>query len=105
LNAVSPGGRSLCAHYDLDRNYWGSWPGGPYYPAGTYDGKVVNSTLAKAMSFEARWGAACGRAFDAEKFLKQHPQFNWMKDILKNRPSQPWTLFRAGEKRTAAIIP
>jgi hypothetical protein len=95
---VHPGGRCLCAHYELDRQFWGTWPGGPLFPAGTFDGKVVDSRMAKEMSFAARWGAACGRAFDAERFLAAHPQFDWMKGILKSRPSQPWTVFRAGEK-------
>ena len=34
--------------------------------------------MAKEMSFAARWGSACGTAFDAEKFLAAHPQFDWM---------------------------
>ena len=92
------GGRSLCAHYEMDRHYWGTWPGGPYYPAGTFDGKVVDTKMAKAMSFSARWGAACGRPFAADPFLAAHPQFDWMQGILKSRPAQPWTVFRAGEK-------
>ena len=90
-------GRTLCGHYELDDQYWGTWPGGPFYPAGTFDGKVVDTQLAKRMSFAARWGAACGKAFDAPKFLAAHPQFDWMKDLLKSRPSQPWVEFRAGE--------
>ena len=95
---VNAGGRSLCGHFELDHEFWGAWPGGPFYPAGTFDGKVVDSTLAKAMSFAARWGSACGRPFDAQKFLAAHPQFDWMKEILKSRPTQPWTVFQAGEK-------
>jgi hypothetical protein len=91
------GGRTLCGHCELDDQYWGVWPGGPFFPAGTFDGKVVDTKLAKCMSFAARWGAACGKAFDAPRFLAAHPQFAWMKDILKSRPSQPWVEFRAGE--------
>jgi hypothetical protein len=55
--------------------------------------------MAKQMSFAARWGSACGAPFDAVKFLEQHPQFDWMAGIVKSRPSQPWTEFRAGEKK------
>jgi len=91
------GSRSLCGHYELEDQYWGPWPGAPNYPAGTFDGKVVDSRLAKRMSFAARWGSACGKPFDAPKFLAAHPQFDWMKDILKSRPTQPWVEFRAGE--------
>jgi len=69
----------------------------PYGCAGTVDAKVVDAALAKKMSFMARWGSACGRAFDAQEYLAAHPQFDWMKDILANRPSQPWAEFRAGE--------
>lgn len=93
------GGRSLCAHHELDRDPAGNWPGVPYGPAGTLDAKVLDAKQAKAMSFSARWGAACGRPFDAAAFLAKHPQFEWMKDLLDNRPAQPWTTFRAGDRK------
>jgi hypothetical protein len=93
------GGRGLCAHHELEREPAGPWPGVPYGPAGTLDAKVMDSKHAKAMSFSARWGAACGRPFDARAFLAKHPQFGWMKDILKSRPSQPWTTFTAGDRK------
>jgi hypothetical protein len=96
---VAPGSRALCAHDELDANVWGPWPSGPYFPSGTLDGKVVDAKMAKEMSFVARWGAACGTAFDADKFLAAHPQFDWMQGLLHSRPSQPWTVFRAGEMR------
>jgi hypothetical protein len=98
LGKENPGGRSLCGHFELDPQAWGAWPGAPFSPAGTFDGKVVDSKMAKQMSFAARWGSACGMAFDAAKFLGEHPQFDWMHDILKSRPVQSWTVFRAGEK-------
>jgi hypothetical protein len=50
------------------------------------------------MSFAARWGSACGTAFDADRFLREHPQFDWMSDILKSRPAESWTVFTAGER-------
>jgi hypothetical protein len=93
------GSRSLCGHYELENQFWGSWPGGPYYPAGTFDGKVLDSAMAKKMSFSARWGSACGKAFNAESFLAAHPQYDWMTGILKSRPAEPWTEFTAGEKK------
>jgi len=63
------------------------------------DAKVVDTKLAKQMTFMARWGSACGLAFDAPKFLAAHPQFDWMKDTLQSRPSEPWTAFSAGEQQ------
>jgi len=88
-----PGNRSLCSHGDLDGQSFGSHP--PFSPGGTLDAKVVDSRMAREMSFAARWGAACGTAFDADRFLDAHPQFDWMRGLLKSRPSQPWTEFHA----------
>ncbi len=90
-----PGNRSLCAHGDLDDHMNAS--GVPFSPHGTCDAKVVDSKLAKQMAFSARWGSACGAAFDADRFLAEHPQFDWMKGLLKSRPSQPWTVFQAAK--------
>jgi hypothetical protein len=94
LQKENPGSHSLCSHGDLDPE-----PGGsdsvPFNPAGTFDAKVVDSRMAKGMSFAGRWGSACGIPFDAAKFLVAHPQFSWMKGLLKDRPSQAWTVFTA----------
>jgi hypothetical protein len=97
LHRDSPGGRSLCGHAELDPQSSGA--GIPFSPGGTFDAKVVDAEMAKQMSFAARWGSACGMAFDAVKFLEAHPQFDFMRDILKSRASQPWTTFRAGEEK------
>ena len=87
LQKEYPGSRTLCAHWELDSQLQG-FPGFiPFDPAGTYDGKVVDTTMAKRMSFLARWGAACGTPFNAAKFLEAHPQFDWMVGLLKDRPT------------------
>ena len=97
LKKNNPGGRTLCGHWEIDAQPFG--PSIPYSPEGTLDGKVVDATMAKNMSFAARWGSACGRAFDGTKFLKEHPQYYWLEGMLADRPSQPWTTFRAGEEK------
>jgi hypothetical protein len=96
LGLKSPDGRTLCGHDDLDSQSSGL--SSPFNPFGTLDAKVVDSKMAKQMSFLARWGSACGIAFDAKKFLKDHLQYDWMVDILKDRPSQSWTEFKVGER-------
>jgi hypothetical protein len=96
--AEGPSARTLCGHFDLDAEANESWPGAPFAPTGTVDAKVVDTAMAKRMSFAARWGAACGRAFDAGQFLKAHPQFEWLDGLLQSRPSEPWVEFHAGEK-------
>ena len=94
---VQAGGRSLCGHFELDPDGFGSWPGVPYACAGTVDAKVVDAAMAGKMSFSARWGSACGRAFDARQYLAAHPQFDFLEGTLKSRSSQPWADFMAGE--------
>ncbi len=89
LGRENPSSRTLCGHFELDSDV--SPSGIPFDPGGTFDAKVVDSSMAKKMTFLARWGSACGRAFDASGFLERHPQFDWMRDILRSRPSQPWT--------------
>ncbi|HUN64781.1 MAG TPA: C45 family peptidase [Bacteroidota bacterium] len=96
LNTVQPDGRTLCAHWDLDPQLNG--PDTPFEPGGTIDGKVIDAAMAHQMSFVARWGSSCGTPFDAKKFLEEHPQFGWMEGLLKDRPAEPWTVFRAGER-------
>ena len=98
LNEVRPGYRTLCAHNELDPNREGAEHWEPYNAFGAIDGKVVDSELAKHMAFIARWGSACGTAFDAKKYLLDHPQYDWEEGILRDRPSEPWTVFIAGEK-------
>jgi hypothetical protein len=95
LNVSSPDIRTLCSHPDLDPDIYKVDI--PYAPWGTLDGKVIDSKMAKQMTFAARWGSACGIPFIAKTYLEKHPQFEWMKGLITDRPAQPWTLFKAGE--------
>jgi hypothetical protein len=88
------GCRSLCAHWETETSDPGS---DPFDPSGTVDAKVVDSRMAKRMTFAARWGSGCGKAFDAAAFLSEHPQFDWMTDILRSHVAEPWVEFKAGE--------
>ena len=97
LNKSIPDLRTLCSHPDLDADTFGVDV--PFAPWGTIDGKVVDSKMAKQMSFVARWGSACGIPFDAKGYLGKHQQFDWMNGLLKDRPAQPWTSFKAGEDK------
>lgn len=97
LNSDKPDMRTLCSHPNLDPDPYGVDV--PYAPWGTLDGKVVDSKMAKQMSFLARWGSACGTPFIAKDYLEQHQQFDWMESLIKDRPAQPWTTFKAGEEK------
>ena len=92
LKKENPCARTIEGHYELDpMEYWSDRD--PFRPHGAMDGKVTDSDLAGEMSFWARWGSSSGMPFYAQKFLDEHPQWNYLQGYLKDRPSQPWTLF------------
>ena len=93
---LNPSGRTLAGHFEMDTPMYGNDI--PFSPSGTFDAKVVDTAMARRMAFAARWGSADGTAFDAEAFLKAHPQFDWQEGVLKSRPAEPWVEFQAGEK-------
>jgi len=94
-----PSSRTIDGHYELDDRAYMSQPGRPlpYHPRGAVDGKVMDSDMAKAMQFAARWGNSSGLVFNAKEFLEEHIQWNYLEGYLKDRPSMPWTVFSAGE--------
>lgn len=96
----NPCSRTVDGHYELDSREYMSQPGRPipFQPRGTVDGKVIDSDIAKTLSFWARWGNSSGIPFDAKKFLEEQIQWSHLEGHLKDRPSQPWTLFKAGQK-------
>ena len=96
LKKENPSSRTICGHFELDD---GSVPasGGPYWPSGAIDGKVVDSKMAKDWQFWAKWGSSCDRNFDANNFLAEHPQFSRLKGYLPDLPAQPWTIFPANK--------
>jgi hypothetical protein len=89
--------RTLCGHVDASARGVDVWEWPAYYPGGAVQGKAIDSSLAKAMSFYAHLGHPCGQDFLAEPFLKAHPEFDWQAPLLRDMKSGPWTLFKAGE--------
>ncbi|MDD3041497.1 MAG: hypothetical protein PHW56_00860 [Methanosarcinaceae archaeon] len=95
----NPCSRTVDGHYELDARESMSQPGRPlpFQPRGAVDGKVMDSRLAKEFAFWGRWGNSSGIPFEASEFLKEHIQWKHLDGYLKDRPSQPWTLFKAKE--------
>lgn len=90
----NPCSRTVEGHYELDPfQYWQARR--PYSPQGCVDGKVTDSALAKQMSFIARWGSSSGMPFVAKQYEEAHPEWDNVAGYLKDRPTRPWTLFRA----------
>ena len=97
-----PNERTLCGHGSLSPRGVPEWGNPPYFPDAAVTGQAVDSTMAKNMSFSARAGYPCGADFLAEPFLKEHPEFDYQKPILRDMKGNPWAEFTAGEKPAGA---
>jgi len=100
LNKENPCSRTCCAHYELDaREYMSdSSRPKPFQPRGALDGNVVDSTMARNMSFSLRWGNSCGMPFDKNKFCDENRVWDYLRPYLEDRPQQPWTTFSITKK-------
>jgi hypothetical protein len=91
-NVTAPSERTLCGHIDLSAR--GSSPWQPAWgPAGAVQNKATDATLALRMSLTAAMGHACGLDFRASEHLREHPQFAWQQEILRDLAAHPWTTF------------
>jgi hypothetical protein len=91
--------RSLCGHVETVKRGVPEFDWAPYYPGGSVTGKVADSDLAAKLSLIAHAGHPCGEDFLAAPFLAAHPEYDYLKPILKDMKSGPWTAFAAGEKK------
>ncbi len=96
---VGPNGRTLCGHIDVDAHGVPEWGDAPYAADGAVTGKVTDSDLAANLSLIARAGHPCGEDFLAAPFFAAHPDFGYLKPVLKDMKAGPWTQFSAGEKQ------
>jgi Phospholipase B len=96
---VNPDSRTLCGHTDRDPRGVPEWEDGPYYPEGAVTGKVTDSDMAAHLSLIGRAGHPCGEDFFAAPFFAAHPEYSYLKPILKDMKAGPWTIFSAGEKQ------
>ena len=104
LEKEQPGWRTIDGHTELDPMlYVSGLSGRPAFDAhGAVDGKVMDSEMAADLSISARWGNSSGLPFVAADYLAAHPQFDYLTGFLKDRPTQPWTTFTAGENAPSA---
>jgi hypothetical protein len=86
--------RSVCAHGEMGTARRRGAPEPIAYPAGCVDGKTVDAAMARTLSFNARWGSACGRRFDSAKFIAKHPRFAKWKGALEDLPTEAWTVIK-----------
>jgi hypothetical protein len=91
---TDPDERTLCGHIELSPRGMGAWQAAEA-PAGAVESKVTDAAGAERMSLMAALGHSCGLDFKAGPHLEKHPEFAWMKDILRDMDSRPWTRFTA----------
>jgi hypothetical protein len=96
LHETAPSERTLCGHVDLSTRGYKSWEPA-YGPAGTVQNKAADSAMLAQMSFTAAMGHADGIDFKAAQHLKEHPEFDWEKSVLRDLDSHAWTTFRISE--------
>jgi len=96
---AGPDARTLCGHIDVDRQGVPEWGDPPFYPDGAVTGKVTDSDLAGHLALIARAGHPCGEDFIAAPFFAAHPEFSYLKPILKDMKAGPWTQFSAGDRQ------
>lgn len=95
LKDDNPCSRTICSHYNLDAREYMSQATRPkpFAPHGAVDGTVSDFNLIRKMSFEGRFGNSCGTPFMVADYCKKHRQYERFCPYLKDRPSQPWTVF------------
>ena len=91
--------RGLCGHGESSPTGDPVWGDPPYAPTGAVTAQAADSTMARNMTLRARAGHPCGEDFIADKFLKEHPEFEWQRPILKDMKGNPWAEFKTGDKQ------
>jgi hypothetical protein len=93
LHKENPCSRTVCSHYDLDPRQFMSQVNRPkpFAPHGAVDGCVVDSKMAKNMSFLGRFGNSCGIPFKKNEFCNKNRQYDIYRPYLHDRLTQPWT--------------
>ena len=96
LKKENPCSRTVCSHYELDAREYMSQADRPkpYQPRGVLDGFIVDTALAKKMSFIGKYGSSCDIPFNANDFFNKHRQWIHLKPYVFDRPFQPWTEFK-----------
>ena len=91
--------RTLCGACEDSPRGVPEWDWGPYFPGGTVQAKVIDSSMAASLSFWAAMGHHNAPDFRAEPFLKARPEYEWARGLLLDMPARPWSRFASGMDR------
>jgi len=59
--------------------------------------KAADAAMAERLTLTAAAGHSCGTHFKASEHLRQHPEFAWQKDLLRDMNANIWTTFSAAQ--------
>ena len=90
--------RTLCGCVERSPRGVPEWEWGPYYPGGTVQVKVVDFESGRAHGVLGGHGTPRPPDFLADEFLARHIEYGWMRGLLRDLKTQPWTRFAAGMK-------
>jgi hypothetical protein len=93
-----PTERSLCGAVEESPRGIPEWDWAPYFPGGTVQAKVTDGQLASEMELWAAMGRPCTGDFRAEAFLAKRPEYGWLRGVLGDLKTGPWTRFGSGMK-------
>jgi hypothetical protein len=91
---TEPNERTLCGHIDLSPRGSKPWQP-PYGIAGAVQNKAADAAMAERLTLTAAAGHSCGIHFKAAEHLRQHPEFAWQKEHLRDMNANIWTTFAA----------
>jgi hypothetical protein len=84
--------RTLCGRVEITSRGVPEWDWATYFPGGTVQSRVIDASLAQSMQFWAQVGHH-ESDFVADEFLSLHTQHDWMRGLLRDMRSGPWTKF------------
>jgi phospholipase B-like protein len=90
--------RTLCGAVEGSPRGVPDWDWPKYFPGGTVQAKVMDGQMAEKMELLAAYGHPCAPDFIADDFLKQRPEYEWMRGLLRDMKSGAWTQFATGMK-------
>ncbi len=86
--------RTLCGRVEISPRGVPEWDWTPYFPGGTVQAKVADAAMTARLEFWGQIGHN-GSDFIAADFLKSHPEYDWMKGLLRDMKAQPWARLSA----------
>jgi len=100
-----PNERTLCGCVERSPRGSPEWDWNKFYPGGTVQAKVMDGRMADKLQLWAALGHPGGPDFIVADYLKEHSDNEWMRGLLRDMRSRPWTFFTANMKPSSPAQP